>query len=162
MSARVADLPSRERVLCDSMCPRPGQRCSSSSSSSSSSRPPPPHTHTHLILILAHGTTFCAGFNVETVQYKKITFTCWDVGGKDKIRPLWRHYFQNTDALIYVVDSNDRTSPHARGTRATQLRPTRMVKLFPRAQPSASPASLDAPTAHARLLESRGPTCGWG
>jgi len=31
-----------------------------------------------------------------------------DVGGPDKIRPLWRHYFQNTDALIFVVDSNDR------------------------------------------------------
>ena len=31
-----------------------------------------------------------------------------DVGGKDKIRPLWRHYFQNSDALIFVVDSNDR------------------------------------------------------
>ncbi len=36
------------------------------------------------------------GFNVETVQYKKIEFTVWDVGGQDKIRPLWRHYFQNT------------------------------------------------------------------
>ena len=48
------------------------------------------------------------GFNVETVDYKKIHFTCWDVGGKDKIRPLWRHYFQNTQALIFVIDSNDR------------------------------------------------------
>ena len=62
----------------------------------------------------------------------------WDVGGQDKvihkgdyvrnsvlplrepwyrdktnynfkqIRPLWRHYFQNTQGLIFVVDSNDR------------------------------------------------------
>merc|ERR1739848_807393 len=48
------------------------------------------------------------GFNVETVQYKKIEFTVWDVGGQDKIRPLWRHYFQNTQGLIFVVDSNDR------------------------------------------------------
>jgi ADP-ribosylation factor protein 1 len=48
------------------------------------------------------------GFNVETVQYKKINFTVWDVGGQDKIRPLWRHYFQNTQGLIFVVDSNDR------------------------------------------------------
>ncbi|MED6243624.1 hypothetical protein ATANTOWER_023720 [Ataeniobius toweri] len=36
------------------------------------------------------------GFNVETVEYKNISFTVWDVGGQDKIRPLWRHYFQNT------------------------------------------------------------------
>lgn len=34
-------------------------------------------------------------------------FTVWDVGGQDKIRPLWRYYFQNTQGLIYVVDSND-------------------------------------------------------
>ncbi|XP_078385937.1 ADP-ribosylation factor 2-like isoform X1 [Cetorhinus maximus] len=48
------------------------------------------------------------GFNVETVEYKNISFTVWDVGGQDKIRSLWRHYFQNTQGLIFVVDSNDR------------------------------------------------------
>ncbi|KAK3382464.1 ADP-ribosylation factor family-domain-containing protein [Lasiosphaeria ovina] len=48
------------------------------------------------------------GFNVETVEYKQIQFTVWDVGGQDKIRPLWRHYFQNTQGIIFVVDSNDR------------------------------------------------------
>ncbi|XP_068220088.1 ADP-ribosylation factor 4-like [Palaemon carinicauda] len=47
------------------------------------------------------------GFNVETVEYKNISFTVWDVGGQTKIRPLWRHYFQNTSAIIFVVDSND-------------------------------------------------------
>ena len=47
------------------------------------------------------------GFNVETVEYKNISFTVWDVGGQDKIRPLWRHYFTNTQGLIFVVDSND-------------------------------------------------------
>jgi len=50
-----------------------------------------------------------AGFNVETVQYRNINFTVWDVGGQDKIRPLWRHYFQNTQGVIFVVDSNDRS-----------------------------------------------------
>merc|ERR1719453_1791172 len=48
------------------------------------------------------------GFNVETVEYKNISFTVWDVGGQDKIRPLWKHYFQNTQGVIFVVDSNDR------------------------------------------------------
>ncbi|XP_058215674.1 ADP-ribosylation factor 1-like isoform X2 [Rhododendron vialii] len=48
------------------------------------------------------------GFNVEAVEYKNISFTVWDVGGQDKIRPLWRHYFRNTQGLIFVVDSNDR------------------------------------------------------
>lgn len=32
-----------------------------------------------------------------------------DVGGQDQIRPLWRHYFTGTQALIYVVDSADRS-----------------------------------------------------
>jgi len=43
---------------------------------------------------------FLAGFNVETVEYKNISFTVWDVGGQDKIRPLWRHYFQNTQGQL--------------------------------------------------------------
>ena len=32
----------------------------------------------------------------------------WDVGGQDKIRKLWRFYFQGTDGLIFVIDSSDR------------------------------------------------------
>ena len=51
---------------------------------------------------------WAAGFNVEKVQYKNVLFTVWDVGGQEKLRPLWRHYFNNTDGLIYVVDSQDR------------------------------------------------------
>mmetsp|Transcript_7801 Transcript_7801/g.20130 ORF Transcript_7801/g.20130 Transcript_7801/m.20130 type:complete len:219 (+) Transcript_7801:166-822(+) len=48
------------------------------------------------------------GFNVETVQYKNISFTVWDVGGQDKIRPLWRHYYHGTNGLVFCIDSNDR------------------------------------------------------
>ena len=48
------------------------------------------------------------GFNVETVEHKNINFTVWDVGGQDKIRLLWKHYYQNTQGIIFVVDSNDR------------------------------------------------------
>merc|ERR1712241_435977 len=48
------------------------------------------------------------GFNVETVEYRNLSFTVWDVGGQDRIRPLWRHYFHGTNGLIYVVDCNDR------------------------------------------------------
>ena len=48
------------------------------------------------------------GFNVETYVYNKHSMTIWDVGGCDKIRPLWRHYFQNTQAIVFFVDSTDR------------------------------------------------------
>mmetsp|Transcript_10493 Transcript_10493/g.34463 ORF Transcript_10493/g.34463 Transcript_10493/m.34463 type:complete len:519 (-) Transcript_10493:54-1610(-) len=47
------------------------------------------------------------GFNVDTIEYKKTSFTFWDVGGCDKIRPLWRHYFKGTHAICYFVDSID-------------------------------------------------------
>eukprot|EP00904_Undaria_pinnatifida_P013886 jgi/Undpi1/9628/HiC_scaffold_27.g12084.m1 len=47
------------------------------------------------------------GFNVERVEYKKMDMTIWDIGGQSKLRPLWRHYYVNTDALIFVIDSSD-------------------------------------------------------
>ena len=37
-----------------------------------------------------------------------VFFLCQDVGGQDKIRPLWRHYYTGTQGLIFVVDSADR------------------------------------------------------
>merc|ERR1712012_886281 len=45
------------------------------------------------------------GLSVETPESKNLSITVWDMGGQDKIRPLWR---QGTNGLIYVVDSNDR------------------------------------------------------
>eukprot|EP01006_Ploeotia_vitrea_P045055 TRINITY_DN66893_c6_g2_i1.p1 TRINITY_DN66893_c6_g2~~TRINITY_DN66893_c6_g2_i1.p1 ORF type:complete len:191 (+),score=9.02 TRINITY_DN66893_c6_g2_i1:225-797(+) len=57
-------------------------------------------------------TTPTIGFNVETVQYKNLSFTMWDIGGQDRLRPLWRHYFEGSDAVIFVVDSNDKDRVH--------------------------------------------------
>ena len=37
---------------------------------------------------------------MEKVQYKNVVFTVWDVGGQEKLRALWRHYFNNTDGLV--------------------------------------------------------------
>nr|XP_020494397.1 ADP-ribosylation factor-like protein 1 [Labrus bergylta] len=48
------------------------------------------------------------GFNVETVTFKNLKFQVWDLGGQTSIRPYWRCYYSNTDAVIYVVDSSDR------------------------------------------------------
>ena len=51
------------------------------------------------------------GFNVEDVIIENDTqinnLTVWDVGGQEKIRILWKHYYKKTDGLIYVVDSAD-------------------------------------------------------
>lgn len=32
----------------------------------------------------------------------------WDVGGQKTIRTYWRNYFEQTDGIIWVVDSVDR------------------------------------------------------
>ncbi|XP_037893123.1 ADP-ribosylation factor D-like [Glossina fuscipes] len=48
------------------------------------------------------------GFNVETIRCGKHLLNIWDVsGGKPKTRLLWKHYNQNTRAIIFVVDAAD-------------------------------------------------------
>lgn len=44
---------------------------------------------------------------METVEHRSLKFTLWDVGGLQKLRPLWRHYYLNTQAVIFVIDSNN-------------------------------------------------------
>jgi small GTP-binding protein len=58
--------------------------------------------------LVEHVTTVpTIAFGVENVAYKGFYGPVFDVGGQDRIRALWRHYFHNTQALIFVVDSND-------------------------------------------------------
>jgi small GTP-binding protein len=44
---------------------------------------------------------------VELVEYKGFNMNIWDVGGQDRFRDFWRHFFRNKQGLIFVVDSND-------------------------------------------------------
>ena len=48
------------------------------------------------------------GFNVENVSYKNIEFQVWDIGGQDRLRRLWKHYYKNANGIIFVVDSTDK------------------------------------------------------
>ena len=61
---------------------------------------------------LARGETLTTiptiGFTVESVEYKNLKLTMWDVGGQARLRSLWHHYYQGCDCIIYVVDSADR------------------------------------------------------
>ena len=49
------------------------------------------------------------GFNVERVEYKNLRMTIWDIGGQDRLRPLWHHYYENTNGVIFVLDSCDKS-----------------------------------------------------
>ena len=48
------------------------------------------------------------GFNVKSVETEGFKLNVWDIGGQRKIREFWSNYFDQTDALIYVIDSADR------------------------------------------------------
>ena len=48
------------------------------------------------------------GFNIKTLEYKQFKLNIWDVGGQTSLRSYWRNYFEQTDGLIWVVDSSDR------------------------------------------------------
>ncbi|KAK6754665.1 hypothetical protein RB195_013571 [Necator americanus] len=54
--------------------------------------------------------TRTTGFNVETVDYRDVSFTIWDIGGNQKVRHIWKHYYVNVKATIFVVDSSDNES----------------------------------------------------
>lgn len=47
------------------------------------------------------------GFNTETIKYGRLTFTLFDIGGQATFRKMWHHYFENCNAVVFVVDSND-------------------------------------------------------
>jgi len=47
------------------------------------------------------------GFDVEKLKLDGLDCTVWDVGGQEKLRPLWKHYLQSAQGLIFVIDSTD-------------------------------------------------------
>ncbi|NXA95499.1 ARL14 protein, partial [Melanocharis versteri] len=49
------------------------------------------------------------GFNVDMIEAgKDFTLTFWDVGGQTKMRQFWSNFLEDTDGLLYVVDSSDK------------------------------------------------------
>lgn len=48
------------------------------------------------------------GFNIKSVSTSGFKLNVWDIGGQKHIRPYWKNYYQNTDALVYMVDSADK------------------------------------------------------
>ncbi|GMT36188.1 hypothetical protein PFISCL1PPCAC_27485, partial [Pristionchus fissidentatus] len=48
------------------------------------------------------------GFNIKAVSMGNIKLNVWDIGGQRNIRVYWRNYFDQSSALIYVIDSVDR------------------------------------------------------
>lgn len=47
------------------------------------------------------------GFQITALSFQGYTLNIWDVGGQQSLRAYWRNYFESSDGLIWVVDSND-------------------------------------------------------
>merc|ERR1719408_1128496 len=48
------------------------------------------------------------GFNIKSVTKEGFKLNVWDIGGQKHIRPYWKNYYANTDAIVYMVDSADK------------------------------------------------------
>ena len=47
------------------------------------------------------------GFKLETFIKNNVKFTCFDMSGQSKYRTLWGNYYQDCEAIIFVVDAAD-------------------------------------------------------
>ncbi|KAH9249836.1 hypothetical protein BASA81_012431 [Batrachochytrium salamandrivorans] len=47
------------------------------------------------------------GFDIQTLVIASVQCNLWDIGGQETIRHFWRNYFEETDGLVWVVDSAD-------------------------------------------------------
>ena len=61
------------------------------------------------------------GFNIKSLMHEGFKLYVWDIGGQKSIRPYWRNYFDQTDALVYVIDSADRRRMEETGVELGQL-----------------------------------------
>ena len=44
------------------------------------------------------------GFNIKSLNQDGFKLNVWDIGGQKAIRPYWRNYYEQTDAMVYVID----------------------------------------------------------
>lgn len=66
------------------------------------------------------------GFNCEKVKgklgrSKNVNFTIWDVGGQDRVRPLWRTYAKGAEGIMFVIDSADQETLEESKTELSQI-----------------------------------------
>ena len=61
------------------------------------------------------------GFNIKNLAVEGINLSVWDLGGQKVLREYWSNYFENTDALIFVVDSADKARLKEAGAELSKL-----------------------------------------
>lgn len=76
-------------------------------------------------------TTPTRGFNVKSITSEGFKFNLWDIGGQKAIRQYWDNYYENTDAIVWVVDASDIARLEETGTELTQLLSDEKLKGVP-------------------------------
>ncbi|KAM6986528.1 ADP-ribosylation factor-like protein 3 [Aplochiton taeniatus] len=61
------------------------------------------------------------GFNIKSITSHGMKLNVWDIGGQRKIRTFWKKYLENTDLLIYVIDSADKKRFEETGLELAEL-----------------------------------------
>ncbi|NHJ88076.1 MAG: GTP-binding protein [Asgard group archaeon] len=66
---------------------------------------------TTMVNYLIHGefqdTIPTSGLNREKISLPKLELDIFDLGGQQEFRPIWSNYNEQSDGLIFVVDSSD-------------------------------------------------------
>ncbi|KAG9346726.1 hypothetical protein JZ751_007040, partial [Albula glossodonta] len=71
------------------------------------------------------------GFNIKSVASNGMKLNVWDIGGQRKIRSFWKKYLDNTDLLIYVIDSADKKRFEETGLELSELADEENLKGVP-------------------------------
>jgi ADP-ribosylation factor-like protein 3 len=71
------------------------------------------------------------GFNIKSLNQDGFKLNAWDIGGQKAIRTYWGNYFDQTDVLIYVVDSADKKRLEETGVELNNLLEEEKLKDVP-------------------------------
>ncbi|KAL0230573.1 hypothetical protein PCE1_004130 [Barthelona sp. PCE] len=52
-------------------------------------------------------TRITVGFSATDLEIGSLKINCYDIGGQKTFRNLWNYYYDDTDAVVFVIDSAD-------------------------------------------------------
>ena len=55
-----------------------------------------------------HETTPTIGHNIEEIKVKNVSIKAWDLSGQERMRNVWKHYYETVSGIVFVVDCADR------------------------------------------------------
>ena len=47
------------------------------------------------------------GYNLEEISLNNVKIKVWDLSGQQRMRSVWKHYFESINGVIFVMDSSN-------------------------------------------------------